>query len=125
MAHHLRKAIEKQIHRNGGPVSVRQKAGALNVVTSTRDVSSELQVETIGVLRRRTQRSAQGDPLSTEDVFYLVPSGPFEGKFVPRDGDLVSDGSNETRVLSVRTRHAGCTPIAYELAVSGVSVAVP
>lgn len=117
---HRAKAVERQIGRAGAPVTVRRKAGALDPVTSTRSSSAELQVETVGVFRRRTQRSAKGDPLSTEESFFMVPVGPFREMFTPQDGDLVMDGHAESRVLSVRTRIIAGEAVAYELYVSGV-----
>jgi predicted nucleic acid-binding protein len=120
MAHHLGKAVRRQVHRVGAFVTVRRTVGTLDPVTSTRPSTTLLEVETVGVLRRRTQRSMKGDPLSTEDVFYLVSAEPFKGAFVPRDADLVRDAQGESRILSVRTRERSGGAIAYELYVSGV-----
>ena len=120
---HRAKAVERQILRTGAPVTVRRKAGLLDPVTSTRSSSVDLQVQTVGVFRRRTQRSAKGDPLSTEETFFVVPVAPFREMFTPQDGDLVMDGHAESRILSVRTRVFAGEPVAYELFVSGVVVA--
>lgn len=94
----------------------------MDIVTSRRTSSVELQVDTTGVRRRELQRSKLGDPLATADAYYLVPVEPFRNVFEPRDGDLVLDGAIEARVLSVRQRDNGGKPVAYELAVSGVAV---
>lgn len=116
-------SIARSLRRNGVPVSVRRKKGALDMVTSRRTSAVELQVDTVGVRRRDTQRSKLGDPLSTVDAYYLVPIAPFRANFEPRDGDLVLTGDTEMRVLSVRKRFGTRRElIAYELAVSGVAL---
>lgn len=120
---HSAAAVSRALFRNGVAVSVRRKAGTLDLVTSRRTSAAEIQVDTIGVRRRDTQRSKLGDPLSTVDAYYLVPLSPFRGVFEPRDGDLVLSGDTEYRVLSVRKRFAGRgEAIGYELAVSGVAL---
>lgn len=119
MAHHLPKSIERQQCRLGSPLIVRRTVGDLDFVTSERTVTAALQVQTKGVLRRRVQRNVQGDAISTEEFFYLVPSPPFDGQFVPQDADLIVDGAVESRVTSVRTRQRNGRPVAYELHVSG------
>lgn len=113
--------IRKLIGRNGRPVSVRRTAGAMDMVTSTRPATAQLQVDTKGVPTRPEQRSERGDPLTTLNAYYLVMAEPFEGQFEPRDGDLVLDGASETRVLGVRPQYDGCRVIAYRLMVSGVA----
>lgn len=121
MGRHVARAVEKMIRRIGSrPVAVRTSRGDLDPVTSTR-TAVELQVETIAALLRDTQRSAKGDPLSTEEVYYLVPAPPFRGQFVPADADLVIEGLTESRILSVRTHQVGGCVAAYKLYVSGVA----
>src|SRR5438105_14831286 len=115
--------MERRIRRRGAPVTIRRKVGALNSVTSMRSPSSELEVTTIGWRRRRVERSAKGDPLSTEEVYYVVPAGAFRDLFAPRDSDLVMDGQAESRVLFVRSREgAGGVVVSHELYVSGVAL---
>ncbi len=93
------------------------------MVTSRRTSAVELQVNTTGLRRRETQRSKQGDPLASNDAYYLVPVAAFCDVFEPRDGDLVLSGDTETRVLSVRKRFGKFGElIAYELGVSGVAL---
>lgn len=121
MGRHLASAVERQNRRMGAPVTVRRKVGALDPVTSKRTSATEIQVETAGFLVRPVQRSAKGDPLSTEEAYYQVPIGPFRGVFTPQDGDLVIDSFGESRVLSVRTHFLGGQPYAYRLYVSGVA----
>lgn len=116
--------IEGLIRRRGTPVTVRRTVGTHDPVTSTRTVSQVLQVETRGILRRPTQRSMKGDPLSTQETYYLVQASSFHGMFVPKDSDLVIDKKRESRILAVRTREERGCAIAYELYVGGVELAV-
>lgn len=122
MSHHLASAVERQFRRVGSNLTVRRTVGPLDPVTSTRPSTATLEVETVGYLRKRTQKSLKGDPLSTEEVYYLVPVAPFADAFVPRDSDLVNDGQTESRVLSVRTRERGGRAFAFELYVSGIAL---
>lgn len=120
---HSAAAIRRLLRRNGVPVAVRRKSGTLNLVTSRRTGVVELQVDTYGVRPRAEQRSKLGDPLATEEAYYLVPVEPFRGVFEPRDGDLVMDAGSETVVLSVRTWHGvRGESVAYKLVVSGVAL---
>lgn len=113
-------AVERLIYRNGVPVTVRRKVGTLDPVTSTRAGVKELEVTTVGVRPQSAQRSAKGDPLSTQDAYYLVPLSPFADAFTPADGDLVIDDSSESRILMVRTKNIRGRDVAYQLFVSGV-----
>lgn len=123
MALHRGPSIGGLLERTGTPLTIRRKTGALNPVTSTRDSAVELQVETVGYLRRPTQVSKQGDPLSTTNAYYMVKAAPFRDAFVPKDADLVIDAQLglEARVLSVRPRVIKGELFAYQLFVSGVA----
>lgn len=113
-------SIERLIRRNGVPVTVRRTDGSVNQVTSTR-TKLELQVETMAVRPQPIQRSAKGDPLSTQEAHYLVPISAFYGSFTPRDGDLVIDDTSESRILAVRKKNVGGKDVAFQLFVSGVT----
>lgn len=114
-------ATERQIRRVGAPVTVRRVSGGLDPVSSTRTSPITLDVNTVGVFRRPVQRSMQGDPLSTQETFYLVPASAFEGVFTPKDADLVIAGEVESRILAVRTRTIRGRVSLYELHVAGVA----
>lgn len=113
------KAFERLLRRDGEPVTVRRTVGSFDVVTSVRTETAGLQVETVGVLRRPTQKSTEGGALLTDTMYYLVPTPPFRGAFEPQDADVVIAGTVEARVQSVRKRVMRGEAVAYELHVSG------
>lgn len=115
-------SIERLIRRNAVPVTVRRKVGPLNPRTSMRDPAVELEVTTVGVRPQSVQKSAKGDPLSTQDAYWLVPISAFRDAFEPRDGDLVLDDGSESRILFVRKKNIGGVDVAYQLYVSGVAL---
>lgn len=122
MASHRAPSIAGLIRRQGTPVSVRRKAGQYNPVTARHDSAVEIQVDTTGVLLKSDQTSMQGDPLSTENAYYLVLAAPFANAFKPKDADLVIDARGlEARVLSVKAKILGGKLLAYQLFVSGVT----
>jgi len=120
MNSHLPSSIDRLLRRHGSAITVRRSTGALDPVTSIR-AAGTTDVQTKAVLRKRVQRSQKGDPISSEEVFYLVSPTAFAGIFEPRDADLVIDGTAKSRVMSVRTRQRAGVVLAYELHVGGVA----
>ncbi|HZR80360.1 MAG TPA: hypothetical protein VFD92_04610 [Candidatus Binatia bacterium] len=119
MSSYLGSSIERLRRRTGFTITVKRKTGAFNRVTATR-ASGEQSVSTPATYTRGLQRSIKGDPLTSAQAYYGVPSAPFVGVFEPRDSDLVVDGSSEYRILSVEPQRRGADVVGYRLYVGGV-----
>lgn len=117
---YLRLSILGQAERLGTPLSVLQKqGGTFDPVTSTRSEWTTVTVVTRGTVRRAKIEEVNGDAVSLEDVFIIVPSKPFENKLTPQTGDFVQLNGESLSVMRARPHWKRNEVVAYEIQARG------